>query len=142
MTVNPNIIEKIDLSDKVAIVTGAASGIGLMSARYLCEAGAKVGLLDIDTKRGPEVEVFEAFERIDILFNNAGLIIRHDSLKLSEEDWDLSLNVTLKGMFLMSRHVIPHMINSGGGSIINTGSGWSLRGGPEAESYCAAKGGV
>ncbi len=171
VTVNPHIIEKIDLTGKVAIVTGAASGIGLVSARYLCEAGASTALLDIDSKRGPEVEaslrdqehevlyvpcdvsqdadcraavqkVVETFGRIDILFNNAGIIIRHDSLKLSEKDWDLSLDVGLKGMFLMSRHVIPHMIEGGGGSIINSGSGWALRGGPEAISYCAAKGGV
>ncbi len=171
MAVSPNIIEKIDLTGKVAIVTGAASGIGLMTARYLCDAGAGVALLDIDTKRGPEVEsslrdlehkvlfvpcdvsqdadclaavqkVAETFERIDILFNNAGIIIRNDSLQLTENEWDLALNVTLKGLFLMSRHVLPLMIKSGGGSIINSGSGWSLRGGPEAVSYCAAKGGV
>ena len=50
--------------------------------------------------------------------------------------------MTLKGIYLLSREVIPHMIRGGGGSIINIGSGWSLKGGPQAASYCAAKGGT
>src|SRR5262249_17363137 len=54
----------------------------------------------------------------------------------------LVLDVTLKGVHLLSREVIPHMIRNGGGSIINTGSGWSLKGGPKAAAYCAAKAGV
>jgi NAD(P)-dependent dehydrogenase (short-subunit alcohol dehydrogenase family) len=86
--------------------------------------------------------VVESFGRIDILFNNAGNIVRNDVTGLAEADWDRALDVTLKGVYLMSRFVIPHMIEGGGGSIINTGSGWSLKGGPEAASYCAAKAGV
>src|SRR5438105_3929056 len=62
--------------------------------------------------------------------------------RLSEDEWDLALDVNLKSIFLLSREVIPHMIKAGSGVIINTGSGWSLKGGPQAASYCAAKAGV
>jgi NAD(P)-dependent dehydrogenase (short-subunit alcohol dehydrogenase family) len=63
-------------------------------------------------------------------------------MSFMEEEWDLALDVTLKGIFLLSHEVVPHMIRNGGGSIINIGSGWSLKGGPKAASYCAAKGGA
>ena len=80
--------------------------------------------------------------RIDILCNCAGIAIRKDVVELTEDEWDIALDVTLKGIYILSREVVPHMIRSGGGSIINIGSGWSLKGGPRAASYCAAKGGV
>ena len=60
-------------------------------------------------------------------------------VELTEDEWDLALNVTLKGIYLLSHEVVPHMVRNGGGSIINIGSGWSLKGGPRAASYCAAK---
>ena len=87
-------------------------------------------------------QIISDFGKIDILFNNAGVAIRKNAVDLEEEEWDLALNVMLKGVYLLSHHVIPHMIEGGGGSIINTGSGWSFTGGPDAVSYCAAKGGV
>jgi NAD(P)-dependent dehydrogenase (short-subunit alcohol dehydrogenase family) len=159
------------LEGRVAVITGAASGIGLGVAARLAEAGAKVALLDIDDAQGLEAarhlkdrgleanyyhcdvtsdadcigvteQVMADFGKIDVLFNNAGVAIRKNVLDLIEEEWDLALNVLLKGIFLLSRRVIPHMIAGGGGSIINTGSGWSFTGGPDAVSYCAAKGGV
>jgi NAD(P)-dependent dehydrogenase (short-subunit alcohol dehydrogenase family) len=159
------------LKGRVAVITGAASGIGLGVASRLAEAGAKVALLDIDDTRGQEAtrdledrglqafyyhcdvtsdadcsrateQVIADYGKIDILFNNAGVAIRKNTVDLAEEEWDLALNVLLKGVYLLSHHVIPHMIAGGGGSIINTGSGWSFTGGPDAVSYCAAKGGV
>ena len=87
-------------------------------------------------------ETISEYGKIDILFNNAGTITRKSVVDLHEKEWDINLDVTLKGIYLMSHHVIPHMIKSGGGSIINSGSGWSLKGGPDAAAYCAAKGGV
>jgi NAD(P)-dependent dehydrogenase (short-subunit alcohol dehydrogenase family) len=94
-----------------------------------------------DCRNAVEV-VIKNWNKIDILCNCAGIAIRKDIVELSEDEWDRALDVTLKGIFLLSREVIPHMVRGGGGSIINIGSGWSLKGGPRAASYCAAKGGV
>jgi len=176
----------LSLEGKVAMVTGAASGIGRGISIRLAEMGAFVALLDVDDIQGrataAEIEaqggeaVFQncdvrsaaecrraveaiikgsnkkrstekssAKERpgkIDILCNCAGVAIRKDIVELTEDEWDYALDVTLKGIYLLSREVVPHMIRNGGGSIINIGSGWSLKGGPKAASYCAAKGGV
>jgi len=171
MIVQPEISRLISLAGKVALITGAASGIGLASARRLAEAGAAVGLMDVNREKGRSAEadiraaggqalyvygdvrsaedcrraveeIIRTFGRLDVLFNNAGLVIRKDALTLAEDEWDLSMDVMLKGVYLLTREVVPHMIKAGGGSIINTGSGWSLKGGPKAVSYCAAKGGV
>jgi len=163
--------ELLSLEGKVAMVTGAASGIGRSIAIRLAEMGAFVAVLDIDDIKGracaAEIEgqggeaVFlncdvrsgaecrRAVEtvvaqqgKIDILCNCAGIAIRKDIVDLTEDEWDLALDVTLKGIYLLSREVVPHMIRNGGGSIVNIGSGWSLKGGPRAASYCAAKGGT
>jgi len=161
----------LSLEGKVAIVTGTASGIGRGISHLLAEMGAFVALLDIDDVKGREsaaeigahggaatflncdvrsaaecrravVSVIEKSGKIDILCNCAGIAIRKDIVELTEDEWDLALDVTLKGIYLLSREVVPHMIRSGGGTIINIGSGWSLKGGPRAAAYCAAKGGV
>ena len=163
--------ELLSLKGKVAMVTGAGSGIGRGIAMRLAEMGADVALLDknpvgaketaeaiarlgakalsvqcdvrsqTDCRRATEHTV-AALKHIHILCNNAGITIRKDSLALRESEWDEVLDVTLKAVYLLSREVIPHMIRQGGGVIINTGSGWSLKGGPKAVAYCAAKGGV
>ncbi len=164
-------VSLLSLEGKVAMVTGAASGIGRGICLRLSELGASVALLDIDHAKSEEVAErirgyateaialrcdvrsatdcqravkasIERWNRIDILCNCAGIAIRKDVVDLSEEEWDRTLDVTLKGIFLLSREVIPWMIRGGGGSIINIGSGWSLKGGPQAASYCAAKGGT
>jgi len=161
----------ISLEGKVAVVTGGASGIGLGAVKRLAGMGARVAIMDIDetsgTKAAGEIEALggdarffpcdvtsdvdceravagtiQAFGKIDILFNNAGIAIRKNTADLTVDEWDRALDITLKGVYLMSHHTIPHMIENGGGSIVNTGSGWSLKGGPNAVAYCAAKGGV
>ncbi len=104
---------------------------------YLCDVTS-----DIDCKK-TIYAIVKDFGRIDILFNNAGVIIRKNILDLDENEWDFVVNVNLKAIFLLSRYVIPIMIQQGkGGSIVNTGSGWGLKGGPNVVAYCAAKGGV
>jgi NAD(P)-dependent dehydrogenase (short-subunit alcohol dehydrogenase family) len=133
--------------------------------------GALVSVLDIDAKKGEQTAaeirsqggealftkcdvrgaadcrhavetVIKPWGHIDILCNCAGIAIRKDVVDLTEEEWDRTLDVTLKGIYLLSHEVVPHMIRAGGGSIINIGSGWSLKGGPRAAAYCAAKGGT
>jgi NAD(P)-dependent dehydrogenase (short-subunit alcohol dehydrogenase family) len=165
------VLDLISLDGKIGVVSGGASGIGLGVATRLAEAGAKVVLIDIDEEKGRDAESelaqrglegqFHAcdvtsgsdcakavdqtiadFGKVDILVNNAGVAIRKNTVDLAEDEWDLAVNVTLKGAYLLSHHVLPHMISAGGGSIIHTGSGWSLTGGENAVSYCAAKGGV
>jgi NAD(P)-dependent dehydrogenase (short-subunit alcohol dehydrogenase family) len=163
--------ELMSLEGKVAIITGGASGIGLASAKRLAEAGATIALCDINETKGKEAaaeilklgiearfylcdvtsdsdcrrvidKIFGDFGRIDILFNNAGIIWRKSVTELAEDEWDAVLDVNLKAIFLFSRYVIPLMEKSGKGSIINAGSGWGLKGGAKAAAYCAAKGGV
>jgi NAD(P)-dependent dehydrogenase (short-subunit alcohol dehydrogenase family) len=161
----------LSLEGKVAMVTGAASGIGRGIALRLAEMGAFVAALDINEVEGNKTvseidtqggaakflkcdvrsavdcrtaveNVIEQRGQIDIVCNCAGIAIRKDVVKLSEAEWDLAVDVTLKSVYLLSHEVVPHMIRAGGGSIINIGSGWSLKAGPRAASYCAAKAGV
>ena len=153
------------------MVTGAASGIGRGISMRLAEMGALVAILDIDDSKGRESAaeigahageavfhkcdvrssdecrravdtIIKRWGKIDILCNCAGIAIRKDIVELTEDEWDLVLDVTLKGIYMLSRQVVPHMVRNGGGSIVNIGSGWSLKGGPRAASYCAAKGGT
>jgi NAD(P)-dependent dehydrogenase (short-subunit alcohol dehydrogenase family) len=161
----------LSLQGKTAMVTGAGSGIGRGISLRLAEMGAEIALLDIDEGKGSDTAaqirnagvqaialkcdvtsaadcraateaVVQIWRKIDILCNCAGIAIRKSVVDLAEEEWDRALDVTLKGIYLLSREVIPHMIASGGGTIVNIGSGWSLKGGPNAASYCAAKGGA
>lgn len=161
----------LSVEGKVATVTGAASGIGRGIALRLGEFGATVAVLDINESGGRAVvdeiesrggkalfcrcdvsssaeccttvaQLIEKMQRIDILCNCAGIAIRKDVVELAEDEWDRAVDVTLKSAYLLSHEVVPHMVRNGGGSIINIGSGWSLKGGPRAASYCAAKGGV
>ncbi len=161
----------LSLTGKVAMVTGAGSGIGRGIALLLAQMGASIAVLEIDEAKGSntvaEIQdqnsqalalhcdvrsasdcrravetTIQKWSKIDILCNCAGIAIRKNIVDLTEEEWDLALDVTLKGIYLLSREVVPHMIRKGGGSIINIGSGWSLKGGPKAASYCAAKGGA
>lgn len=161
----------LSLDGKVAVITGGASGIGLATVRKLGYFGAKVAMVDVNEKEGKGLEeelnkeglevkfykcdvtsnleckdlaenVQKDFGRIDILFNNAGVARRKSVVDLEEKEWDIVVDVTLKGAYLMSKYIIPIMAEGGGGSIINTGSGWGLKGGDDAAAYCAAKGGI
>jgi len=161
----------VRLLGKRAIVTGGGSGIGLATVLAFVAEGAHVVIADIDgasaaavasevaTAHGHAVAVqadvstddgceeivstaIASLGGIDVLFNNAGVIVRADALQTSIADWDRVLAVNVRSVFLMCRLVIPHMMTAGGGSIINTGSGWGLKGGKNALAYCAAKGAV
>jgi NAD(P)-dependent dehydrogenase (short-subunit alcohol dehydrogenase family) len=159
------------LSGKRALITGGASGIGRATAWLFAREGAAVSVVDIDEAGGQATtqmimdeggqaifvrcdvsqaaDCQRAVQRtvdklggLDILFNNAGIIRRATVIGTTEEEWDRVMAINVKSIFLMSKYAIPVMIQSGGGVIINTGSGWGLVGGHNAVSYCASKGAV
>lgn len=159
------------LENKVALITGATSGIGEATAILFAKEGASVASTGRNEKRGHAVteqiletggkaifirtdvrktdecrravdETLRAFGRLDILFNNAGVFCPHTTLDCSEEEWDLQMDINLKGTFLMSKSALPGMIQQGSGVIINNSSGWGLVGGDAAVAYCASKGGM
>jgi len=161
----------MQLAEKVAVVTGAASGIGRATALLFAREGAAIALADTNADAGLRVaeEITDAggraffervdvaragdcqrlakrticeFGRVDILFNNAGIIRRATVLELTEDDWDRVMAVNVKSIYLLSREVIPLMQKACGGTIINTASGWGLAGGAKAAVYCASKGAV
>ncbi|MGO4592569.1 SDR family NAD(P)-dependent oxidoreductase [Leifsonia sp. 2TAF2] len=159
------------LAGKSAIVTGGAGGIGRATSLAFAAEGARVAVVDLqqeaaeavaaeiraaggeaiaigaDVSSEPEVEaavaaVVKAFGGIDVTFNNAGIIRRTTAVETTVEEWDRVFGVNVRGIFLMCKHVVPLMAAAGKGSIINTGSGWGLKGGGQAISYCASKGAV
>jgi 2-dehydro-3-deoxy-D-gluconate 5-dehydrogenase len=164
MSANP-----FDLSGKVAIVTGANTGIGQGVAIALAEAGADVALVgrtpaeeaaemvraagrraaivDADLSTiAPVLGVIEQtvaeLGRLDILVNNAGIIRRADALDFSEEDWDAVIDTNLKSTFFLAQAAARHMVAHGGGKIINIASLLSFQGGIRVASYTASKSGV
>jgi NAD(P)-dependent dehydrogenase (short-subunit alcohol dehydrogenase family) len=160
------------LKDSVAIVTGSSSGLGRAIAILFAQEGAKVVVnADRNVAGGEETvatikeaggeaifvqasvassqdcqrlvqAAVDAFGGVDILVNNAGVEIRGGVLALTEEEWDKMLDVDLKGIYLCSKEAIPHMIEAGGGSIVNVGSVLSFDVIPERAAYCAAKAGA
>jgi len=159
------------LEGKVALITGGTSGIGTATAKRFAREGAAVAITGRNTERGAEVvedivanggealfirsdarfadecrqavdETLARFGKIDILFNNAGVFHPKTIPECTEEEWDETIDSSLKGAFLMSKYVLPSMIGQGSGSIIHTSSGWGILGGDKAAAYCAAKGGL
>lgn len=164
------ILDKFKLDGKVAIVTGANTGLGQGMALALAEAGADIvgvghssipgiqgeieamgrrflGLTAELTSTEPVQDIVdravEAFGRTDILVNNAGTIRREDAIDFSEKDWDDVMNVNLKTLFFLSQAVVRQYIKQGtGGKIINIASMLSFQGGIRVPSYTASKSGV
>jgi NAD(P)-dependent dehydrogenase (short-subunit alcohol dehydrogenase family) len=150
------------LEGKVCVITGAASGIGAETARLFAEEGAKV--VGVDIRAGSEGELAleadvtdeaqvqamyeqakDAFGRIDVLFNNAGINPTDDSsaLETSLDAWQRVQDVNLRSVFLCCKHGIPHLLEEGGGSVINTASFVALMGAAVSQiSYTASKGAV
>lgn len=156
------------MTGRRAIVTGGASGIGRATAELLAAEGARVAVADLDQEGARAVasscgpgsiglgidvalaedcriaveQVAGAFGGIDLLVNNAGIIRRADVVETTEDEWDRVMAVNVRSVYLMSRFAIPVMTRGGGGAIVNTGSGWGLKGGAKAASYCASKAAV
>ncbi len=159
------------LEGQVAVVTGAAQGIGAACAERLAKDGAAVALWDVDQERGQalaqaikargqralflpcnvassaEVSVacaatMAAFDRIDALVNNAGIFKAANFLDITETDWDAVISVNLKGAFLVGQAVAREMAKTGGGSIVNMSSVNAVMAIPSIASYNVSKGGV
>lgn len=158
-----------DLKDKVVVITGGASGIGLETAKSFLEYESKVVIADIDWERGHMIQqeindphflfihtnvtkehdcaaliaqTVSHFGKVDIFINNAGIEISTPLHEMELEDWNKLMNVNLTGVFLCSKHVLKHMIAHHRGTIINTCSVSGLVAWPGIPAYNASKGGV
>jgi NAD(P)-dependent dehydrogenase (short-subunit alcohol dehydrogenase family) len=150
------------LDGKVAVITGAASGIGAETARVFRDEGATVVGVDLsedseadlalvadvadeEQVKGMYARARDELGRIDVLFNNAGISPNDDVsvLDTSLEAWQRVQDVNLKSVFLCCKHGIPHLLEAGGGSVINTASFVATMGAATSQiSYTASKGGV
>jgi NAD(P)-dependent dehydrogenase (short-subunit alcohol dehydrogenase family) len=152
--------------DKVALITGGTSGIGRATAELMAAEGAQVVITGRRVEMGAAVAkeigglfvaadhslladcervvaaTVAALGRIDILFNNAGVVTRGTAEGTSEETWQETMMLNVTAVWRMARLVVPVMRQQGGGVIVNNGSDWGLVGGREAVAYCASKGAV
>jgi NAD(P)-dependent dehydrogenase (short-subunit alcohol dehydrogenase family) len=159
------------LDDKVAIVTGGGSGIGAAAARLFAAEGARVGVADVredaatavaeqitgdggealalvtdvssEADASAQVDaVLDAWGRLDVLYNNAGVDATGDVVDVAVQDWERCFAVNVNGTWLCSRYAVPAMEAGGGGTIINQGSVAAMVGIRRFAAYCAAKGAV
>jgi 3-oxoacyl-[acyl-carrier protein] reductase len=164
--------DRMKLANKVALITGAGSGMGRVAAVLFAQEGARVACIDIDQKAAletamtieasggkaigvkadvsksadTEAMVAATVEKLGaptVVYNNAGIEGNSDFMaQMTEEDFDRVIAINLRGVWLGMKYSLPHMIKSGGGSIINTASIAGLVGLRGASAYCAAKAGV
>jgi meso-butanediol dehydrogenase/(S,S)-butanediol dehydrogenase/diacetyl reductase len=157
----------MDFAGTVALITGAASGMGAATAREFRAAGGEVILVDrnaelaaevaAELRAGPAVigdvsdpafcsqavvTTLQHHDRLDVLVNAAGIIVRADALHTSDEQWQRVMNVNVSGLFYMSRAALVPMLEQGKGAIVNFGSILGDVGGAGVVAYCASKGAV
>ncbi len=161
----------MNLDGKVGIITGAAAGIGAATARLFARRGANLTLLDIDEEGLKNVEedcralgagvlalecdasllpeldraiteTLSRFDGIDILINNAIFRAIKPFQEIDEDEFDKSLSTNIKGYFFFAQKVVPHMLNRGGGKVINIASTFGFVGSPNLSAYCTCKGAV
>lgn len=160
----------MELKDKVALITGGNSGIGKATAILFAQEGARVFIAARNSEAGKETVAeieasggfarhiqcdvrltgdcqraetcIEQFDRLDILFNNAGVVLLGSIEETDEATWDQVMNTNVKGVYLVSRAAIPVMRKQGRGVVVNNASDWGIVGGEKAVAYCASKGAV
>lgn len=166
-----NVSTAVNIKNKVALITGASSGIGKATANLLAQEGAIVIVADIDEAQGKEVThsisekgfiadflkldvtdesswinayrfITDKYHQLNILMNNAGIAFGGSVTEVSLQDWRRLMAVNLDGVFLGTKHAIPIMQKSDGGSIVNVSSAAGIVGSSTAAAYCASKGGV
>ncbi|HEY4662267.1 MAG TPA: SDR family oxidoreductase [Candidatus Humimicrobiaceae bacterium] len=160
------------LNNKVAIITGAGSGIGAATAVIFAKEGARVVIADIEKNKGMDtanliksnngeaifvqvdltaadsikkmvISTIETYDRLDILVNNAGIYLQANAVDTSENDWNRIMDVNLRGVFLCCKYSIPEMIKGGkGGVIVNVGSEAGIVGIKNQVAYNVSKGGI
>jgi len=159
------------LANKVALITGAGAGIGRATALLFAQEGAKVVAQDLRVEAGQETvdlihknqgeamyiggdvvhaadaeamvrAAVQRYGSLDVLFNNAGIWRGGTILDISEEDWDRTMAVNVKGIYQVSRYAVQQMMRQGSGAIINAASVAALRGSPMSAAYNASKGAV
>jgi NAD(P)-dependent dehydrogenase (short-subunit alcohol dehydrogenase family) len=159
------------LKGKVTLVTGAGSGIGAAIAHLFAAEGSAVMILEVDSTTGAAVaaeikasggvaafqktdisnedeivaavaQAAKLFGGIDVLINNAGIGVETPVELSSAKEWDHIMGINARGAFLCTRHVVPHLVARGGGSIVNIGSFFGIRGGPSHAVYHASKGAI
>lgn len=160
------------VKDKVAVVTGGATGIGKATCMLLAKEGALVAITDINNDEGKAIaqsiknsggeaeywhldvskeseveqvftEVCQQWKKIDVLVNNAGILgVNKPTHEITEVEWNTLMAINVNGVFFCTKHAIPAMIDAGGGSIINLSSIYGLVGAPNYPPYHASKGAV
>ncbi len=160
------------VENKVALITGAGLGIGKASSLLLAQEGAKLAITDVNDKTGKSLtdeinaaggvakfwhldttdednvssvfaEIVDEFGSIDVLINNAGIAgVEKPTHEISKKEWETLMSVNVTGVFLCTKHVIPYMLKSSGGSIINMSSIYGLVGAGDLPPYHASKGAV
>lgn len=161
----------MEFQNKVAVVTGAAKGIGGAAARAFAREGACVVVVDVDAITGQALvdqisgdagrailvdadvatstgarriaeDAVRAFGGVDILVNNAGIQTYGTVESMPEEEWDRTININLKSVFLVSKYIVPEIRKRGGGAIVNISSVQGLATQPDVSAYAASKGGI